>query len=124
MSKTICNVRSMVPYLLPASLLTISGVLLMGLLYYPVPFAYESSRTQTASLTEQKYWRTLVDGMVSVLMADAMQRHQIDQQYPVQTPRTPRKNEADPGELNTSLRLAPLIIENSNSSRHPVLIRL
>ena len=124
MSKTIRNIHNKVPYLLPASLLTISGVLLMGLLYYPAPLAYGAGQTPITPITEQKYWRTLTDGMLAVLMTDAIQQLRNDRQNQTPPPRYPRNGEADRNELTTSLRVAPLIIENSEGSRRPVLIRL
>ena len=122
MSKSIRNLRNLAPYLLPVSLLMISGVLLMGLLYYPAPLVQGSARhIETTAITEQKYWRSLADSLLAALMADAMQQLRIEQQTQAQTPRYP---EIHPGELNASLRIAPLIIENSGDSHRPTLISL
>ncbi len=122
MSKSIRNLRNLAPYLLPVSLLMISGVLLMGLLYYPTPLVQDSARQiETTAITEQKYWRTLADSMLAALMVDAMQQFRMEQQTQAHTPRYP---EIHPGELNASLRIAPLIIENSGELRRPALISL
>lgn len=121
MSKTFRNIRNTVPYLLPASLLVISGVMLMGLMYYPTPLAYGAGQTSSTEITDQKYWRILADELLASLLADSMRQHRMESQIQVQTQ---RNHESCPGELTTSLRVAPLIIENSNDPLRPVLIRL
>ena len=119
MSQTIRNFRNLVPYLLLASLLMISGLLMVGLLYYSTPLAQEGARHAQATVSSEQYrWQMLID---EALVADAMRQLLKERKHQAQSPRYP---EIHPGELNASLRIAPLIIENTGDSRRPALISL
>ena len=58
-----CETRSVTsealyPYLLTASLFTIAGVLLVGLLCYPVHLAGATDASQNLTVTDQEYWQS------------------------------------------------------------------
>lgn len=119
MFSTIRNLWSYAPYLLPASLFALSGVLLMGLLYYPAPATRAAAPSQSAIAAHQNHWRSHADRMFATLLADAVRQLQAERQ-----PIAPRQRGDQSGEVPASLRIEPLIIENGDKSSRPLLIRL
>jgi hypothetical protein len=120
MRNAIRTLRNIIPYLLTASLFTIIGVLLIGLMYYPLPSASTVSESQITTVTDQEYEQAH-DLLAAMMLADAIRQLQAERQ--TQT-RNPNRNSAPSGELPAGLRVAPLIIENGNDLSRPVLIRL
>ncbi|CDH47193.1 MAG: hypothetical protein IPL59_20285 [Candidatus Competibacteraceae bacterium] len=125
MRNTLRNLRNFIPYLLTASLFTIAGVLLVGLLYYPLPSASTTHATESVATTDQAYWRSHAENMLAAMLADAVRQLQAERQTQTHNPRSPHGNSAPSGELPAGLRVAPLIIiENGGDPSRPVLIRL
>ncbi len=121
MRNTIRNLRNFIPYLLTASLFTIAGVLLMGLLYYPMPSANITDASQNLAIMNQEYGRSHAENMLAVILADTVRQLQAERQTQTHNPHT---NNAPSGELSAGLRVAPLIIENGDDLNRPILIRL
>ena len=86
MRNTIRNLRNFIPYLLTASLFTIAGVLLMGLLYYPIPSASTARAPQSLAITDQEYWRSHAENMLTALLANAARQLHTERQTQTRSP--------------------------------------
>lgn len=125
MCNTIRNLRNFIPYLLTASLFTIAGVLLMGLLYYPIPSASTARAPQSLAITDQEYWRSHAENMLAAMLANAARQLHTERQTQACDLRYPHGESAPSGELPFGQPgIAPLIIERGGDPDRPVLIRL
>ena len=124
MRNTILILRNFIPYLLTASLFTIAGILLMGLLYYPIPSASTARAPQSLAITDQEYWRSHAENMLAAMLANAARQLHTERQTQTRDSRYLHGNGALSGKLPAGRWVAPLIIENHGDPSRPVLIRL
>lgn len=125
MSNTIRSIRNLAPYLLPTALLATVGILLMGLLYYPVPSTSATHAPQSLAITGQEYRRSHAENMLAAMLADAMRQLHTERQTQTRDLRYPHGESAPSGELPLGQPwIAPLIIERGGDPNRPVLIRL
>lgn len=124
MSAIIRSTRNLSPYLLPATLLAIAGILLMGLLYYPSEAINAARASQTIVTANERCWNAHTEHQFATMLTEAMRRLQADRQSQMYVPYYPHQRKTPSGDIHTGLRKAPLVIENSGDFNHPILIRL
>lgn len=119
MRDTIRTIRNFGIYLLPASLLAAAGVLLMALLYYPVPAAAPSSASHAAAIVDHEYWRSHAEALFAAMVADALRQLQEEQEGQARTLQYRYERPLPSGE-----RPATPLGPNSGAADRPPLIRL
>ncbi|HRY14966.1 MAG: hypothetical protein KDJ31_01285 [Candidatus Competibacteraceae bacterium] len=105
-------------YLLPASLLTLCGALLIALLYSPVAPVQPTIATSAPVIFDEEYWRAHAEEMILLLLADALRQRQAMQETQARTLMYRLPSGETPGALQT----VPLCLEHD--APRPMVIRL
>jgi hypothetical protein len=105
-------------YLLPASLLTLCGVLLTALIYFPIAPVQSTAAVSVSVISDEEYWRAHAEEMFLLLLADALRQSQAMRETQART----LMYRLPSGEKPDALQTAPLFIENAAS--RPAVIRL
>lgn len=79
------SIRNRNIYLVPASLLTIAGTLLLALFYYPASTVIPTVRTDHPARVMEQHWRTDADAMFAATLLDALRQIRPEQQTQGQT---------------------------------------
>lgn len=109
-------------YLLPACLIATAGVLLMGLLYYPMPSTRATVESQALADTDD--WRKHAEDMLAILLADALRQIQEEEEGHARTLRYQYEYALPSGERPAPPGSGTPCTDSDGKAGRPALIRL
>lgn len=124
MRNTIRGFRNLRIYLLPAFLLATAGVLLMGLLYYPVPSNSAGGEHQAAAVADEAYWRAHAEDLFAILLADALSQLRQEQDGRARTLRYQYEQALPSGECPALSPTTPPFSPGGSATNRSPLIHL
>ncbi|MBE2295832.1 MAG: hypothetical protein IAF00_12825 [Phycisphaerales bacterium] len=107
------SIRNLTIYLVPTSLFATAGALLLALLYYPVPTAAPTTRSDN-SVTVEKRQHDQADAQFAALLLDALRQLETERQQAQAQILMYRRFEVDPFfQEQPTIRLVPPSNDNT-----------